>query len=124
MVSSIREGMTTQIIVKLFDPFTTPSNSHSHVSCLPNLLLTHVKREKTVEEETVMMAITMVSPTSDLSHLEGLIAVDDSDTFTIARLEAELEKKNKIIVANAVHISQLKPTLKIERFELECFIWE
>ena len=46
-----------------------------------------------------MTARTMVSTTSNLSHLEeGLIAVDDSDELTIARLKAELEK-NKIIVA-------------------------
>jgi len=57
-----------------------------------------------------MVAMTMESPTSDLSHLEeGLIVVDDSDTFTIAKLKAELEKKknDKIIVASAVQISQL-----------------
>jgi len=72
-----------------------------------------------------MMAMTMASPTSYLSHLEeGLIAVDDSDEFTIARLKAELEKKNKIIVTSAHQISQLKQELKIERFELKCFIWE
>jgi len=52
-----------------------------------------------------MMAMRMVSPTSDLSHLEALIVVDDSDKLTIARLKAELEKKNKIIVASAVKIS-------------------
>ena len=72
-----------------------------------------------------MMARTMVSPTSDLSHLEeGLVFVDDSDKFTIARLKAELEKKNKIIVTSAHQISQLKRELKIERFELKCFIWD
>jgi len=66
-----------------------------------------------------MMAMTMGSPTSDLSHLEeGLIVVDDSDKLTIARLKAELEKKSKIIV----QISQLKQRLKIERFKLEHFI--
>ena len=70
-----------------------------------------------------MIARTMVSPISDLSHLEGNIVVDDSDKFTIARLKAELEK-NKIIVANAVHISQLKQRLKVDRFDLERFIWE
>jgi len=41
--------------------------------------------------------------TSDLSHLEeGFIAVDDTDKFTNARLKAELEKKNKIIVARVL----------------------
>jgi len=50
-----------------------------------------------------MIAMTMVSPTSDLSHLEeGLVFVDDSDKFTIARLKAELEEKNKIIVARVL----------------------
>ncbi|KAK2148034.1 hypothetical protein LSH36_519g00009 [Paralvinella palmiformis] len=73
-----------------------------------------------------MMAITMVSSTSDLSHLEeGLIDdSDDSDKLTIARLKADLEEKNEIIVASAVHISQLKQRLKVERFDLERFIWE
>ena len=54
-----------------------------------------------------MMAVAMVPPTSDLSHIEFLIAVDDSDKITISRLKAELEEKNKMIVASAVQISQL-----------------
>ncbi|KAK2155412.1 hypothetical protein LSH36_241g06017 [Paralvinella palmiformis] len=51
---------------------------------------------------------------------EGLIAVDDSDELTIARLKAELEK-NKITAATAVQISRLEQRLKTERFELERF---
>jgi len=39
-----------------------------------------------------MIARTMVSPISDLSHLEGNIVVDDSDELTIARLKAQLEE--------------------------------
>ncbi|KAK2143899.1 hypothetical protein LSH36_802g03006 [Paralvinella palmiformis] len=67
----------------------------------------------------------MESPTSDLSPLEeGLIAVDDSDKLTIARLKAELEKKNKLILASAVQTSQLIQRLKIEYFELDSFISE
>jgi len=42
--------------------------------------------------------MTMDSSTN-LSRLEeDLIVVDESDNFIIARLEAELEKKNEIIV--------------------------
>jgi len=69
-----------------------------------------------------VMAMTMESPTPDLSHLEeGIIAIDESDKLTIARLKAELEEKNKIVVYSAVQISQLKQRLKIARFELEGF---
>ncbi|KAK2142922.1 hypothetical protein LSH36_897g01085 [Paralvinella palmiformis] len=69
-----------------------------------------------------VMAMTMESPTPDLSHIEeGIIAIDESDKLTIARLKAELEEKNKIVVYSAVQISQLKQRLKIARFELEGF---
>ncbi|KAK2141139.1 hypothetical protein LSH36_1155g00002 [Paralvinella palmiformis] len=45
-------------------------------------------------------------------------SVDESDKFTIAR--QKLEKKNNIIVASAVQISQLEQRLKIGCFELKC----
>ena len=44
----------------------------------------------TVRMMIQMMALIIVSQTSNVSHLEeGLIVVDDSDKFTIARLKAE-----------------------------------
>ena len=68
-----------------------------------------------------MMAMTLVLPTSDLSHLEkGLIDADYSDKLTIARLKVELEK-NKITVASVVQISQLIQRLKIVCFERDSF---